>query len=169
MSMSHFYKKCCQYGLILSVALCIGAGSIFAQSYEQLWKQVGQAQEKSLPQTVIKLADNIFNKGKQEGNAPQMFTAYLLRSSYQEALTPDSFYVNIKDLEQWAVQEKNPVNRAILNSLLAASYANYAAGNEWQLRQRTSLDIDEQQTPDDIREWTGNLLLNVYLNTPVSL
>lgn len=155
--MSHFYKRCCQYGLILSVALCIGAGSIYAQSYEQLWKQVGQAQEKSLPQTVIKLADNIFNKGKQEGNAPQMFTAYLLRSSYQEALTPDSFYVNIKDLEQWAVQEKNPVNRAILNSLLAASYANYAASNVWQLRQRTSLDVDEQQTPDDIREWTGNL------------
>ncbi|MFR9264271.1 MAG: hypothetical protein ACLVL2_30510 [Bacteroides cellulosilyticus] len=59
----------------------------------------------------------------------------------QNILTPDSFYVNLKGLEQWALHEQNPVSRAVLNSLVASIYANYADNNRWELRNRTSLNL----------------------------
>lgn len=76
-----------------------------------------------------------------------------------ECTDTDSFYVNLKGLEQWAEREQNPVSRAVLNSLVASIYANYADNNRWELRQRTSLDLEDEALPADIREWSGNLFM----------
>ena len=73
-----------------------GAGlALHAQTYHQLWKQVEQAEKKSLPETVVKLTGQIYRKGLQERNAPQMLKAYVCRSAYQEKLTPDSLYARL--------------------------------------------------------------------------
>ncbi|MCD8184058.1 MAG: MG2 domain-containing protein [Bacteroides sp.] len=145
----------------LMVCACLPA--LRAQSYEKLWKQVEQAEKKSLPKTVVKLTDEIFRKGEREKNTPQMLKAYMYRNSYQDMLTPDSFYVNPQGLEQRAEQEQNPVSRAVLNSLVANIYADYASGNRWQLRVRTTLDLEEDVLPKDIREWSGNLFAQQVL------
>lgn len=145
--------------LILLATFFGGIPMLHAQSFDKLWKQVEQAQKKSLPQTVIKLTDEIFRKGEQEKNTPQMLKAYMCRNTFQNVLTPDSFYVNLKGLEQWAEREQNPVSRAVLNSLVASIYANYADNNRWELRQRTSLDLEDEALPADIREWSGNLFM----------
>ena len=47
---------------ILLLLVTFGASALYAQTYDKLWKQVEQAQKKSLPQTVIKLADEIYRK-----------------------------------------------------------------------------------------------------------
>ncbi|MFQ7083658.1 alpha-2-macroglobulin family protein [Bacteroides intestinalis] len=145
--------------LILLATFFGGIPMLHAQSFDKLWKQVEQAQKKSLPQTVIKLTDEIFRKGEQKKNTPQMLKAYMCRNTFQNVLTPDSFYVNLKGLEQWAEREQNPVSRAVLNSLVASIYANYADNNRWELRQRTSLDLEDEALPADIREWSGNLFM----------
>ena len=49
------------------------------------------------------------------------------------------------------------MDRAILHSLIAGIYANYAANNQWQLRQRT--EIVDQTPSADIREWTANMFV----------
>ncbi|WP_291527896.1 alpha-2-macroglobulin family protein [Bacteroides sp. UBA939] len=144
---------------LILLAAFWGMPVLHAQSFDNLWKQVEQAQKKSLPQTVIKLTDEIFRKGEREKNTPQMLKAYIHRKDQQEKLTPDSFYVNLKGLEQWAQQEQNVVNRAVLNSLVANIYADYANDNRWQLRRRASLDWDEDALPQDIREWSANLFV----------
>ena len=111
-----------------------------------------QAQKKSLPQTVIKLADEIYRKGRQEQNAPQMLKAYICRETYQKGVTPDSLYSSLKYMESWAQSERNPVNKAILHSLLAYEYAGLMRKNRRVLLSRTLLDVDE--VPEDIREWS---------------
>ena len=93
---------------ILLLLVTFGASALYAQTYDKLWKQVEQAQKKSLPQTVIKLADEIYRKGRQEQNAPQMLKAYICRETYQEGLTPDSLYSSLKYMESWAQSERNP-------------------------------------------------------------
>ena len=40
-------------------------------NYDKLWKQVEQAEKKSLPETVIKLTGEIYQKGEKEKNSPQ--------------------------------------------------------------------------------------------------
>ena len=93
--------------LSLMWAMCAGMPSVQAQSYDKLWKKVEQAQEKSLPQTVIELADEIYRKGMSEQNAGQVLKAALCRDAYREYLTPDSLYKDLATLEQWAQKEEN--------------------------------------------------------------
>ena len=137
---------------ILLLLVTFGASALYAQTYDKLWKQVEQAQKKSLPQTVIKLADEIYRKGRQEQNAPQMLKAYICRETYQEGLTPDSLYSSLKYMESWAQSERNLVNKAILHSLLAYEYADLMRKNRRVLLSRTLLTVDE--VPADIREWS---------------
>ena len=137
---------------ILLLLVTFGGSALYAQTYDKLWKQVEQAQKKSLPQTVIKLADEIYRKGRQEQNAPQMLKAYICRETYQEGLTPDSLYSSLKYMESWAQSERNPVNKAILHSLLAYEYVDLMRKNRRVLLSRTLLAVDE--VPEDIREWS---------------
>lgn len=53
-------------GLILLAVFWGCMPMLHAQSFDKLWKQVEQAEQKSLPQTVIKLTDEIFRKGEKE-------------------------------------------------------------------------------------------------------
>lgn len=131
--------------------------AVQAQTFDKLWKQVEQAEKKSLPQTVIKLTGEIHQKGEAEKNSPQMLKAYMWRMKYRDMLTPDSLYTNVKELEQWAKQADKPMDRAILHSLIAGIYANYAANNQWQLRQRT--EIVGEAPSADMREWTANMFV----------
>ena len=148
--------------------LLVGIPFMQAQTFDKLWKDVEQAEKKSLPQTVIKLTDQIFRKGEKEKNSPQMLKAYMWRMNYQESLTPDSFYVSLKGLEQWAKQSDKPMDRAILHSLIAGLYADYADQNAWQIRQRT--DIVDQTPSADMREWTANMFIEkVKANTKEAL
>ena len=57
-----------------------------AQSYDRLWKQVEQAQQKSLPQTVVRLTGEIYQKAKAEKNSPQMLKAYIWQMKFREWL-----------------------------------------------------------------------------------
>ena len=127
--------------------------SSYGQSYDKLWKQVEQAREKSLPQTVIELTGEIYRKGLEERNTAQMLKATECRDAYREYLTPDSLYANLAALEQWAQEEDNAVTQAVLYSLLAGRYAGYAAGNRYQLAVRT--EVDEETPSPDIREWSA--------------
>lgn len=76
---------------------------------------------------------------------------------YREMLNPDSLYADLKGLEQWVKQTDQPMDRAILHSLIAGIYADYAASNQWQLRQRT--EIVDQTPATDMREWTANMFI----------
>lgn len=123
-----------------------------AQTYEKLWKQVEQAQQKSLPQTVVKLAEDICRKALDEKNSPQLLKAYLCRAAFQERLTPDSLYVRLNEMERWVTTETDETDRAILHSLLASEYADYWQSRRYTIAARTDLVTDDQ--PADIREWT---------------
>lgn len=131
---------------------------MYAQSYANLWKQVEQAEKKSLPQTVIQWTDQIFQKGMREHNAGQMLKAYVCRATYQEDVTPDSLYTRLPQLEQWAGREQDAVTRSILYSLLAEDYADLARRNRLALRNRT--EVDDEMAGEDIRLWTARQFVN---------
>ena len=52
--------------ICMLVLLCLGViPAVQAQTYDKLWKQVEQAEKKSLPETVIKLTGEIYQKGRK--------------------------------------------------------------------------------------------------------
>lgn len=139
--------KIALWSMLLGWGICAQA-----QSYEKLWKQVEQAQKKSLPQTVVNLTGEICQKALAEKNLPQLLKAYLCRAAFQERLTPDSLYTRLNEMEQWAATETNETDRAILHSILASEYAGYWQNNRRVIAARTDLATDKQ--PADVREWT---------------
>lgn len=148
-------KKICTVFILL---LGVFTSSVAqAQTYEKLWKQVAQAEKKGLPQTVINLTSDIFKKAKAEREVPQMLKAYTWRMRYRESLTPDSFFVDLKGMEQWATTADKPVERAVLHSLIAEMVGNYARMNQWEIRRRTDIEADD--APANINEWSKNLFV----------
>ena len=110
----------------MSRLLCIGLillGSFFpfrlcAQQYDRMWKQVEDFQKKDLVESVIESVDGIYRKAKEERNLPQLMKAFLVRSSYRIALTPDSLEAERLALEKWVAEETDSVGKAVLNNLL---------------------------------------------------
>ena len=50
--------------ICMMVLLWLGViPAVQAQTFDKLWKEVEQAEKKSLPKTVIKLTDEIYQKG----------------------------------------------------------------------------------------------------------
>ena len=160
------FMKLRQIGM--GILLClISIPCVQAQTYKKLWKQVEQAEEKSLPETVVKLTDVIYRKGEKEKNSPQMLKAYMWRMKYRDIIVPDSFYVGLQGLEQWAQQTDIPMDRAILHSLIAGIYADYVDKNLRQLREREDI---VGEVPADMREWTERMFIeSVKLHTRKSM
>ena len=53
--------------ICMMVLLWLGViPAVQAQTFDKLWKEVEQAEKKSLPKTVIKLTDEIYQKGERE-------------------------------------------------------------------------------------------------------
>lgn len=147
-------RRICTLVLLVLVAF----PALHAQSYDKLWKQLEEARDKSLPQTVIRLADQIWQKAQAEKNAPQMLKAYVCRQACQKRITPDSLYTGLAAMERWAQQEADETNRAILHSLLARQYADLLSTNRRVLLNSPSLLLDE--VPADVREWNLNLFID---------
>lgn len=140
------------------VTLCFGCIiNLKAQSFAQLWKEAEQFEKKSLPQDVIRQADKIYRKAEAEGNTPQMLKAYSWRMKYREKLSPDSFYVHIKELEGWLKRTEKPLDRAVLHTMIANIYADYYENHRWGLQARTN--VVDSVYPEDIREWTANMFV----------
>jgi len=85
-----------------------------AQSYERLWKDVEESRKKDLPQTLIAQVNQIYEKARKEKNTPQMLKAYFSRVECQVELTPDSLQKELQYMEDWAMKESDPLQKAVL-------------------------------------------------------
>ena len=143
----------------IAMCLCLLCGAVqitWAQSYDEYWKEIEKAQRSALPQTVLKLTEEVRRKALKEHKIPQLLRATICRNYYSERLTPDSLYTHLAELEQWVAKETDQVNRAILHSLLAGEYSLYMLNHYRPLQALTQLS--EKPHTTDIREWSLNQL-----------
>lgn len=141
------------FTLILIVMAFLGFGAAFGQdvSYNQLWKQVKEADDKDHPKTVVEICDKIIVKAKKEGNRGQLLKAWFYRVDKKTDITPDTLYSNLRELESWAKEEKDPVTKMVLHSCIASIYSNYADWNSWGINSRTNVEGGEDS--QDVKEW----------------
>lgn len=92
------------------------------QKYDKLWKQVEVFSVKDLPQSAIKQTRLIYDTARKEKNFSQMLRASLVRMSLRGDVAPDSFRIDINEMETWLKQTANPVDAAILHALIGQSY-----------------------------------------------
>lgn len=126
-----------------------------AQTYERLWKDVKVMEEKDLPKSALQLTKTIYAKALKGRNTSEMMKAYLLGMEYQAKIVPDSVFVDIQGLERWLSETKEPLDAAVLHSILAEIYSNYLRSYRFAANFPTSItDI-----PEDIKEWSPNIFI----------
>ncbi len=151
---------------ILIIMATLGFGfsspSLQNESYDQLWKQVKEADRKDHPKTVVEICDKILAKARKEGNKGQLLKAWFYRVDKKTSITPDTMYSNLKELENWAKDEKDPVTKMVLHSCIASIYSNYVDYNSWSINNRTNIDGGED-TPD-VEQWGSMKFVKTILD-----
>ena len=121
-------------GLLLTVWLLMPF-NLFGQSYESLWKQVGEAESQDLPQTQMERLDKIISKADKEKNYGQLIKARLQYSKVMIEVSPDSLQPSVNHLKQQALdaEQKDPALAAVLNSILGKVYQdNPRLSDDWK-------------------------------------
>lgn len=130
--------------------LIAGVFTLSAQTYKQLWNDINTAVNEGKPQTVVAVAQRLFQKAQEEQNTPYMMQGYLAAMPHRKQLSIDSLYVDIEKLEQWASAPTTSVaDAAMLHSLLGSIYAHSVRG-----RHDTKPVI---HLPEDMSQWTQQM------------
>lgn len=117
--------------IILSIIFLLLPITVTAQSFDALWQQVNQAEQKDLPKTQISLLKKIEQKAQKEKAYGQILAASLLASRLQTEIAPDSAEVELKRLKAKAkmVEGKDEVLSAVYNCILGVIGRNEESGN----------------------------------------
>lgn len=139
---------------ILPVCLLLAGTPLAAQSYQKLWKETETYQKKDMPKSVIQLADKIYRKAERERNFPQMLCAFSVRMDARKRVSADSAYIDLSHLEQWAVKERQPVQKSLLYMMvgnMCSDMAGYANRSDKKV---------EASRPQSYSEWTSDMFVD---------
>ena len=106
----------------LLAALLLTTMTSRSQTYQQLWKQVEQAQEKDLPKTAIDQLGKISRKARKEQAYGQLLKASLLQTRLQGEVSPDSLEPALLRIEQEANGSGNEALKAVWYTVLSKVY-----------------------------------------------
>ena len=133
---------------ILTLMLSISA---FAQeSFESLWRQVDQLDQKKLPKSALKFVDTIYVKATKEKNAPQIIKSLLYKSKFSMILEEEAQLKIINDFKLHISKSASPTKN-ILQNLLANMYWHYFIENRYQFYNRTQ--TANKVNESDFRTW----------------
>jgi len=108
---------------IAFITLMTAPMMLFGQSYKQLWKQVGEAQDKDLPQQVIKHAEQIMAKARKEKQYGHLLKAQLTAMETQYEVAPDSLKPWVSRMEQELRSTQDGALRAVYATVLCRLYS----------------------------------------------
>ena len=108
--------------LIMIAAMLLIPMGLFSQTYQELWKQVEQAQKKDLPKTAMEHLQKIEVKAQKAGDYGQLLKSTLLYSKLQAEVAPDSLLPAVKRLEQEAERTQDKALKAVYSTVLSQIY-----------------------------------------------
>ncbi len=97
---------------------------MFSQTYQQIWKQVEEAQQKDLPKTAIQHLQKIENKAQKDRAYGQLLKSTLLHSRLQSEVAPDSLQPAVSRLESELASASDRVLEAVYATVLSKIYDN---------------------------------------------
>lgn len=143
--------------------MCLSVSVLHAQSYDKLWKEVEKARQKSLPKTEKSYLDKIYHKAQEEKNLPEMLRAYNSSMQLINPGTPfyaDSIRASIQGLEQLLLTTVDAVDKAVLHSLIASTYAEYIANNIFTINKKREV-IEDNLELVSMAFWTATNFFDV--------
>lgn len=131
----------------LFVMVFMACPALMADSYEKLWKQAKELNEKNLTRSAYDVALKIYEKAVADNEKGQMLASLLYSYSLQQIIVPDSFYVNVPKIERLKENADDPVFQAVCASVLAYLYAD-------KTHNVSNMSTGRKAHPDSLREWS---------------
>ncbi len=117
--------------------------------YNSQWQKVEEMAKKGQPRSAIKVIDDIYSSAKAEKNTPQIIKALIYKISMESTYTEDYELNSIETFES-ELGTAAPVEKQLLQSLLAQLYQSYYQKNEWVINERQQYVSTNE---DDIITW----------------
>ena len=108
--------------IIVVVLVMVVIVGLFGHTYQSLWKQVEEAQEKDLPKTAIEHLKQIEEKAAKELAYGQLLKSTLLHARLQAEVAPDSLAPAVRRLEQQEQQVTHVALKAVYDAVLSIIY-----------------------------------------------
>ena len=97
--------------------------TMYGQTYNQLWKQADEAEQKDLPRTQYDILMKIVAKAQKEGQYGQLMAAELAGSRVMATIAPDSLAPAVERMADRWQQTEDPALKAVYGVVLRRIYA----------------------------------------------
>ena len=134
---------------ILLLMMALFPFLLYAQSYDSLWKQVEDAEDKDQPRTEIGVLDKIVAKAQKGKDYGHLLSAELMRASLQVKISPDSLEPEVKRLQVEAdlAEKRDPVMAAIFQVALGKVWENTASRHDVENRAKAQMAYEKAEQP----------------------
>jgi uncharacterized protein YfaS (alpha-2-macroglobulin family) len=118
--------------------------------FEKAWKQAADFESKGLPESALKVVNEIAAQAKAQNNAGQLVKAIIHQLKFRDAKEENAFVNNMVKLKEEADKAAFPV-KPLLHSLLGELYWQYYQNNRYEFMHRSeTVNVNE----DDIETWS---------------
>jgi uncharacterized protein YfaS (alpha-2-macroglobulin family) len=119
------------------------------KTYEQLWKDIDKAVDKSLPKSAIQFLDIVHEKAVKEKNDPQLLKSILFRFKLYEMVEEDHLQLAIDYAKSQMNLLESP-SKQWLHSILGELYVFYYQQHRYEWLNRTNVANNDSE---DMDEW----------------
>ncbi|MCF1190674.1 MG2 domain-containing protein [Mangrovimonas sp. AS39] len=123
--------------------------------YPKLWKQVESYELDNLPNSALKVVNDINTLAKKESNKPQEIKTLIYKSKFALILEEDAQLKVIQDFKS-EIQQAEAPTKNLLENMLATMYWQYFQQNRWKIYNRT--ETTQKVDSVDFRTWDLNTL-----------
>ncbi|NOT76756.1 MAG: hypothetical protein HOP08_17660 [Cyclobacteriaceae bacterium] len=118
--------------------------------FEKAWKEVNENEGKGLPESAIKIVNEIYSKAKEENNTGELVKAVIHKFKFTDAKEENAFIKNMVSLKEEARLATFPV-KPLLHSMLGELYWQYYQQNRYEFMNRSET-VNVSET--DIETWS---------------
>jgi uncharacterized protein YfaS (alpha-2-macroglobulin family) len=128
--------------------------------FDKAWKQVAEHESKGLPESALKVVNEIEKEAKARNNSGQLIKAYIHQLKFTDAKEEDAFIKNMTRLRKEADAASFPT-KPLLHSMLGEMYWQYYQQNRYQFMNRTeTVDFNVE----DIETWSLTRIFSETIN-----
>ena len=126
------------------------------KEYEKEWATVDSLEKKGLPQSALKIVEDIYARAQKEENATQIAKALIHQVKYISTREEDGAVKAIYFMEEELLKSQYPAV-PLIQSMLGELYWSYYRNNRWRFMNRSTT---EGADPKDLLTWDLKRIFN---------
>ncbi|MFA5012717.1 MAG: alpha-2-macroglobulin family protein [Ignavibacteria bacterium] len=123
--------------------------------YDSKWKEIDSLYNYGLPESAMKILQEVLVSAKGENNTVQYVRALLYKMKLTQYNVEDSFFTSLSEMKTEESTAEFPMKQ-FLNSLIGDMYWTYYQNNRYDLLERTRV---ENFVLDDIKTWDATKII----------